>query len=104
MFDRSASATSRSTQPLVLSLAIHAAAVLVLLTAHFAVEVGVTPVRNSRVRLVAPSARVPVGRLSIRTPHKAPTVPIRAAFSRLSLPALAPPAVQPQPVFEAPPV
>src|SRR5438128_2327476 len=102
MFETSTSAKSRSTQSRLLSLAIHVAFVFALLMVHFAVETGVTPVRNTRVLLVPQVATRPMKRLPSRTQPKAPRVHARVALPPPRLPSLAPPVVRPQPVIEAP--
>jgi len=102
MFDRSASVSSRSTQPLVVSLSIHVAFVFALVTVNFAVGTGVTPMRHTRVRLVTPEA--PPMKRAIRTPPKAAAVHPQAALPSPSLPALAPPAVRSPSAIEAPPI
>src|SRR5712691_11639085 len=102
MFHTSTSAKRRSTQSLILSLAIHVAIAFALLMVHFAVETGILPARDARVRLVAPVAPAPRIRRAIRTSPKAPAVH-QAALPVPRFPALAPPVVRPQPVLEAPP-
>src|SRR5438132_13213363 len=103
MFDTSTSAKSRSTQTLILSLAIHVAVAFALLTVHFAVKTAVMPARTARVNLVAPVTPVPRIRRAIRTSPKAPVIHPRAALPLPRLPAIAAPVVRPQPVLEAPP-
>src|SRR5712691_7857650 len=102
MFDTSTSAKSRSTQTLILSLAIHVAIAFALLMVHFAVETGVMPVREARVRLVAPVSPAPMIRRAIRTRPKAPVVHAQAALPPPRLPAFAPQVVHPRPAIEAP--
>src|SRR5947209_310723 len=70
MFDRSLPESGRSARSLIVSVAIHGAFAIALLTAHFTVAPGLAPQLNTRVQLIAPGAFPRMKRVAARTPRK----------------------------------
>src|SRR5881397_1018840 len=100
MFDKSPS--------LILSLAIHVAVAVALLTAHFTVESGMIPRRNTRVQLIAPIAPPPVKRMkqiAVRMPAKPPHIQAIVKLPAPTVRPLTPPVTQTlAPAIKAPPI
>jgi TonB family protein len=94
MFDQFPSSKSRSTQSLVLSLAIHVGLGIAILAAGFTVKSIVAPSRTTGVQWIAPLPVPHLKRHTIRQP-KAP-IPIVAKLLPPRLTAPAPPIVEPE--------
>ena len=98
MFDKTQAATGRSTQSLLVSLAIHGALVAAVLLVHFTAKSEIAR-RNTRVQLIAPLLPLPARHLGVRTPNSPPQ-----AHAAAKLPHLSPPVQPPAPRLEAAPV
>ena len=104
MFDKTPTATRRSTRSLLLSLAIHGVVVIAWFAVRFTVPSGTIPRRDTHVRLVAPMLPRPMKRIVIRMPSMPLPVHVVLKLPAPALPALAPPVVPvPAPVIKAPP-
>src|SRR5260370_39966459 len=98
MFDKTYAVNGRSTQSLLVSLAIHGAFAIALLAAHFTVKSEMAR-RSTRVRLIAPVTPPRRNQVVFRTPTKPPEFHSVAKLPPLSLPVQAP-----APRLQAPPV
>jgi TonB family protein len=94
MFDQSPSSNARSTQSLVLSLAIHIALGIAILAAGLTVKSIVAPSHATSVQLIAPGAIPRVKRPTVRPPKLA--IPIAAKLPPPRLTAPAPLLVEPE--------
>jgi TonB family protein len=96
MFDQSPSSNARSTQSLVLSLAIHVALGTAILAAGFTVKSIVAPDRATSVQWIAPVAIPRAKRPTVRPPKRAPPRVAKLPPPRLTAPA--PLLVEPEPI------
>lgn len=96
MFDQSPSSTAKSTQSLVLSLAIHVALGIAILAAGFTVKSIVAPDRATTVQWIAPVAIPRVKRPTVRPPKLARPIVAKLPPPRLTAPA--PLLVEPEPI------
>src|SRR5262245_42526114 len=104
MFDKTLAANGKSSQPLGVSLLIHAAAVTALFATHFTVS-QIAVRRHPRVQRVAPLAPLPAKRVTVHTPSKTLPIPALVKVPAPAIPAIpAPPAIPDPPRIQAPPI
>jgi TonB family protein len=96
MFDQSPSSNARSTQSLVLSLAIHVALGIAILAAGFTVKSIVAPDRATSVQWIAPVAMPRMKRPTVRPPKLASPIVAKLPPPRLTAPT--PLLVEPEPI------
>ena len=94
MFERPPSITRRSTRSIFISLAIHAALIIVVFALHYTVQSRMEPRRNLQVTLVSPAIAPAPKHIAVRAPLKALEIQTAARLPAQKPPILAPPLIE----------